>query len=904
MNERFAATLAGDDWPKVDYAPARYRTVPSQGQRDKELEHYAVYLAAEAGLHLDPWEEDVLLDSLRLRPDGTWGAIEVGICCPRQNGKNPYNVRMPILTTDGWTTIGDIQVGQFVYGSNGKPTRVIGRSEVFLGERCYEVEFTDGSKHIVGQDHLWHVWDLYAHDAEKYALAGGNLLTRRRAGKGAWVNLPTRQIAESQWGSRRADTGRMGYRYRVQCDAIPETPATDLLIPPYAFGLWLGDGNSQAASLTVGAEDLVYMRQRIVDAGYDIAREYQDSSQWRAWHIAFHLSRKWNPDGFPARLRQLGVFGNKHIPEAYLTASPEQRLALLQGLMDTDGSIGTSQNKSPQVEFSTSSPALAESFHRLARSLGIRVTPKWRKTARKDSCRFLWTPTFNPFRLPRKAERFRPPDSRRHELMSITGIREVPSVPVRCIQVEADDGVYLAGETFVPTHNSILEARELLGLFVDERRFPGVGSRLTVHTAHEAKTAHEAFERLESGITNTPRLRAQLSGKPRHSEGGEVIRLRNGRRIRFRTRTSGGGRGLSGDLLVFDEAMILMGGVHEAVWPIVTARPNSQIWYTGSAVDKNEPLMDEHGIVFSRVRKRGIAGDADLLYCEWSLPYENPDEVPPLVAADPEAWARSNPGLDVRLSRRIITVEQRSLSHRGFARERLGVADWPDPDQSNRVIDEAKWATAALDKDSLEAIMQDPVCFAVDVSPGRTRAAIGVAGRNAGGKNQVEVVKRFRGTSGVIPTLLELIAKHGRRCEVMVDGVGAAASLIPAMERERLNVVPVTAGEHARGCGMFYDGIVGDEEINLPPTLNHLSDPALNAAVQGAAKRPLGERWAWSRKESTIDISPLVATTLALYGYLRKRAETYAVYGIQDLEEDETMVLVPSDLPPLDEEDL
>ena len=316
----------------------------------------------------------------------------------------------------------------------------------------------------------------------------------------------------------------------------------------------------------------------------------------------------------------------------------------------------------------------------------------------------------------------------------------------------------------VPRQNgkgSILEARELLGLYVDERKFPGVGARLAVHTAHEAKTAHEGFERLAVLIEQTPKLKAVLKGRPRQSEGGEVIRLLNGRRLRFRTRTSGGGRGLSGDLLIFDESMILMQGVHEAVWPIVTARENPQIWYAGSAVDKNEPLMEQHGVVFSRIRKRGHAGDSDLLYAEWTLgEYENPDEVPPEVAADPETWRRTNPGLDVRLSRRIIAVEQRSLSARGFARERLGVGDWPDPDQSNRVIDEEKWKAAAID--GADSPMLDPICLAVDVSPDRSRAAIAVAGRNAAGKTQIEVIARFRRGQGGRAAVAELTKSRRR----------------------------------------------------------------------------------------------------------------------------------------------
>lgn len=898
---RFQETFAGGDWPKITYAPARYRTAPTIGQKNQELQDYSLDLVGNAGLILDPWQEDYFCESLHTRPDAKWASLECGLCVSRQNGKGDVCYTTPVLTTDGWTTMGDIQVGQHVYGSGGRPTRVEARSELFLGNRCYEVEFTDGSKYVVGEDHLWTVWDP----------SGSN---GRKVPAGKWRVLSTRQMEKSSWKNVHAKTGRNSYRYRVSCDAIVEAPEAELPIDPYIFGLWLGDGGSQKACLTAGPEDVDYMREQLLTYGYELNRETRGNDKWQPWQLHFRLGERGSRNGFPSRLRQLGVYGNKHIPDCYLTASPTQRLALLRGLMDTDGSIDDPKicaNKTPQVEFSSSIPALAEDFHCLVRSLGIRVGKgTWRETKHKPNWRLLWTPTFNPFRLPRKAKRFRLPISQRHRLMSITNIREVGSVPTRCIKVEAEDGVYLVGRYFTPTHNSILEAREIVGLYADERKFPGIGARLAVHTAHEAKTAHEGFERLSLLIEGTPKLRGKLRGKPRQSEGGEVIRLVDGRRIRFRTRTSGGGRGLSGDLLVFDEAMILMQGVHEAVWPIVTARENPQIWYTGSAVDKAEPLMDQHGIVFARVRKRGIAGDPDLLYAEWSLgnpdgsDYDNPDEVPSDVASDPESWEKTNPSYGIRLSPRIISVEQRTLSTRGFARERCGVGDWPDPSRSNRVIDEEKWKDACVDETS---IMMDPVCFAIDVDPNRTRAAIAVAGRNESGKNQVEIIARFRSTAKIIPTMRDLLKKHGRRCEIMVDTVGSASSLIPEFENEKMNVVEMTAGGVARGCGMFYDGVMGDDDGGVPPTLQHLGDPALNAAVAGAVKRRLGDRWAWDRKNSAVDITVLVAATNALYGYLRKRHGSPSVYSGADVLGGEDGTVAPfddSDLPPLDEEDL
>jgi phage terminase large subunit-like protein len=445
----------------------------------------------------------------------------------------------------------------------------------------------------------------------------------------------------------------------------------------------------------------------------------------------------------------------------------------------------------------------------------------------------------------------------------------------------------------VPRQNgkgSILEARELTALFIDERRWPTVAARLAVHSAHEAKTSHEGYERLIGLIENCKRLKAKLSGRPRQSEGGEQIRIVGNRRIRFRTRTGGGGRGLSGDLLIFDEAMILAEPMHRAVWPIVTARPNPQIWYTGSAVDQ-EHMAD--GVVFSRVRHRGHKGDPDLAYFEWSLDKEHPDEVRPEEAADPEVWWQVNPGLDVRLSRRVIAVEQRSLSPRGFAVERLSVGDWPDPDGAQRIISEEAWR-ACLDP---ESVVQDPVCFAVDVAPGRRSAAIGVAGLNTDGKDHVEVIKRFKGVQGVVDTLVELTKRH-RHAEVAIDNVGPAAALIPQLEEKKVRVVTVTAGEHAKGCGMIFDGVEQG-------TLVHLADQSLDAALAGAVKRPLGESWAWSRKNSTVDITPLVAVTLAEWGFRRKRQGSPGVISLNDMAAQEGEPDIDeSELPPLDPEDL
>lgn len=421
-----------------------------------------------AGYEPDPWQEWFLTQALGVLPDATWAATDVGLIVSRQNGKGDLGLDEPLYTVNrGWQTHGSVQVGDEVIGSDGTPTAVEYVSPVYRARDCYRVSFTDGSSVVASQYHLWHV---------------------SYRGRDEWRDLTTEHLA-SRVGYPRPGNGRNEYNWRVRCDAVPQLPDAELPVDPYLLGYWLGDGHTSAAKLTVGQEDYPWVRQRLYQAGarkagWGVRGEEPEGQLCPSamGHLRYNVTFRLNApmrDGFESRLRSLGIWSAKAIPEAYLTASADQRRALLAGLMDTDGSI-TASNKTPQCEFSTSSPELAAGFHRLARSLGIRVTPKWRKTAGQDNCRFLFTAPFNPFEMPRKAALWKSPDSRRHELMSITGIEPVLSRATRCIKVAAADGVYLTGKLFTPTHNTILEIRELGGLFV-------LGEELVIHTAHEFK---------------------------------------------------------------------------------------------------------------------------------------------------------------------------------------------------------------------------------------------------------------------------------------------------------------------------------------------------------------------------------------------------------------------------------
>jgi hypothetical protein len=290
-------------------------------------------------------------------------------------------------------------------------------------------------------------------------------------------------------------------------------PAQELPVAPYTLGAWLGDGTSRNSQITCGDGDtelLDYIRAE----GYTVKH-----LQGMQYAISNHLERERriakgrqlapamgviaaaahvglgkdaltgtsgrkpgqrpvgreipsSPPLEPYRtvsgfLRHLGALADKHIPRMYLESSVPQRLALLQGLMDTDGSVSDDGNRPgrgggmAQCEFSVCSERLARDVHELLLSLGIKVAFREGPAVldgRRVGTRYrLCFQTDLPvFRLRRKAERLTPMRTRRAKLRYIKAVDPVEPVPVRCIQVDREDGMFLAGRECIPTHNSTL----------------------------------------------------------------------------------------------------------------------------------------------------------------------------------------------------------------------------------------------------------------------------------------------------------------------------------------------------------------------------------------------------------------------------------------------------------------
>lgn len=399
---------------------------------------------------------------------------------------------------------------------------------------------------------------------------------------------------------------------------------------------------------------------------------------------------------------------------------------------------------------------------------------------------------------------------------------------------------------------AILEARELAGLYLFRER-------LILHSAHEYRTAMEAFRRVRDLVENSDDLRRKVK-RIVNTNGEEGIELLSGARLKFIARSKNAGRGFTADCLVWDEAYALTEDQVDAQMPLLSARPNGQIWYTSSP-----PLDAITGAQLFRVRRRALEGNSTgLAYFDWGAA-STLDDLSGIDLDDREIWRATNPAWESgRITEEGTARERAAMSNEGFARERLSI--WP-PDLSTgyQVIPQEAWEAALLD-DGQRPV--DPVAFAAEVTLDRRWACIAVAGRRPDGLRQVQIVDHDRDADWVVPRLKEL-AERWKPCAVVVAGGGPAGTLITDLEAAGIEVLKPSVQEFARAAGIFYDGVCSEKPEARD--VRHLGEEALTAAVAGAVKRTLPDgAWSWGRLKSTVDISPLMAATLALYGHSAK----------------------------------
>ncbi len=331
------------------------------------------------------------------------------------------------LASGGWTTMGDVQPGDVVVGSSGQSTTVTHVHPIVQSNEVWELEFGSGDKVVADDEHRWSVL---------------------RTNTTLWRTMTTRELVADLTNPK---SGNANYSVpRLQ--KVDRAPAV-LPIDPYVFGLWLGDGSARDAVITTMDGEVVDAAQSWAEGeGFSVVLRDKSDAGNKAVDVSIRgPSKRWG-DSMTARLDELGVRNNKHIPEAYLFGSHDQRLALLQGLMDSDGSVS---GRGRPVFYQQPGRVL-DGFVALAESLGLwpRVhNGGCRKEGWAEAVSVAFTSPWPVFRLPRKAAK-QVLSTRQRDRQCIVAARKVENRPVRCITVDAPDHLYCVGRRFTVTSNT------------------------------------------------------------------------------------------------------------------------------------------------------------------------------------------------------------------------------------------------------------------------------------------------------------------------------------------------------------------------------------------------------------------------------------------------------------------
>jgi hypothetical protein len=342
----------------------------------------------------------------------------------------------PVLTPSGWRPMGDLRPGDYVIGSNGRQTKVMSIHPQGT-QKVVRVTMTDGSSCRVGWEHLWYVKDHNAYHRGKR----GQVLT-------------TWELVEKGLYYKNGDNKPMP-RWFIPLVEPVQYPSISLPMPPYTLGVLLGDGSLLKNGSVKFHTDAWIIEQ----CGHKAKLRPSETCDYYAESGCIR--------DYSEFMLKSGLAGthshDKFIPEEFLRASPEQRLALLQGLLDTDGTV---HKAGGGAGFSSSSKALAEGVIELAQSLGgiarLHHNPTGKTYTYKGEKRrgrpgwgvgVSLPPHLVPFRLPRKRDVWEPVTKylpiRKIERVEVIGDEEST-----CIRVAAEDHLYVTKDHIV-THNTI-----------------------------------------------------------------------------------------------------------------------------------------------------------------------------------------------------------------------------------------------------------------------------------------------------------------------------------------------------------------------------------------------------------------------------------------------------------------
>jgi phage terminase large subunit GpA-like protein len=356
------------------------------------------------------------------------------------------DVETPIITPKGWVKMGDLNAGDYVFGDNGMPTKIIYATGIMYNHECFKVTFSDNSSLIADKNHLWGVYDK----KENYKV------------------FDTERLFKDY--KVRCSNGKTRNRYAIYNTKHLEFYKKDYIIDPYLLGLWLGNGCVSSNRIAINSKDSDEIRNNIINIGEECQIDKERYSSNCHELVLKREDCKFNSRcgyvRFGERMQKYGIYAKKTIPECYLYGSVGQRLSLIQGMMDTDGSI----TKNGTCEYYSINKDLIYGFCFILNSLGYKYTIREREQknikivdGKSYECKNIFIVNFYAFkelpvfRLKRKYDRLNEKSNTRYKEICrrrITGIEKIDSVPVRCISIDNESKLFLAGKTMIPTHNS------------------------------------------------------------------------------------------------------------------------------------------------------------------------------------------------------------------------------------------------------------------------------------------------------------------------------------------------------------------------------------------------------------------------------------------------------------------
>ena len=384
--------------------------------------------------------------------------------------------------------------------------------------------------------------------------------------------------------------------------------------------------------------------------------------------------------------------------------------------------------------------------------------------------------------------------------------------------------------------SQLIVARALAGVLL-------FGEKMVIISAHETDTAREIWKRLINVIEDNPSVEQRVTGRM-DAINREYLSFGSGsgkQIIKLKARQRSGARGFSADCLLLDEAQILGKDAWGSIVPTMSARPNPQLWLFGTP-----PTEADDPFAFGRVRDSALEKKARHCWLEWSAD-QNDD------MDDPETWAKANPSYGVRISYEACADDRAAMDDEQFSRERLGM--WSGS-AGSRVIPEAMWA-AAGDEHSFAT---QRLALGVEVAPDMVRASVALAGLRDDGDWHIELDEAREGAMWVVPYVKALLAANPIIRGVGVDAGSPAKALLPEFEAAGVHVITPKVQDLGGACASLLSGVVGG-------TVKHIRQGQLGTAVAAAGKRKLGDTglWVWSRSSAVSDITPIQATTLALW---------------------------------------